>query len=300
MQVGDQCTLRAAIMQANATTGPHTIVLPLNATITLTLNGVGGAESGDLDILQPMTITGALLGFPVNFNELPRIQANFSDRVFDIGQGVAVTLRGLQLTDGDPSGVAGTNGGALRITNANANVLVDRVRIAENFAATGAGISNSGTLVVEGSDLVANIASTGAQRSRPMPAATPPAPLQHPRDPQQRRHPRRLAGPAGRHPDRREQLHRWQPIAAATAALQRHPRRPSGPAGGAQLHPGRLQRARARPRRRRRHDAAGLQLDPRRQRQTDCALSVHRRPAASARLRMEPRAAQQPAARRSA
>lgn len=159
--VGDQCTLRAAIMQANASTGPHTIELPLNTTITLTLAGVGGAESGDLDILQPMTITGAAQGFPANVNQLPRIQANFADRLFDIGQGVAVTFRGLHLTDGDPSGVAGTNGGALRITNANASVLVDRVRIAENIAATGAGISNSGTLVVEGSDLVANIATVG-------------------------------------------------------------------------------------------------------------------------------------------
>jgi hypothetical protein len=160
--LGDQCTLRAAIMQANASTGPHTIVLPLDATITLTLNGIGGAESGDLDITEPMTITGAPNGFPANFNALPRIQANFADRLFDIGQNVDVTFRGLQLTDGDPSGVAGTNGGAIRISASGASVLVDRVRIAENIAATGAGISNSGTLVVEGSDLVANIASTGA------------------------------------------------------------------------------------------------------------------------------------------
>jgi CSLREA domain-containing protein len=160
--VGDQCTLRAAIMQANAGPGADTIVLPLDTTITLTLNGIGGAESGDLDITAPVTITGASFGFPANFADLPRILANFPERVFDIGQDVAVTLRGMQLTDGNPTGGAGTNGGALRITASGANVLVDRVRFAENIAATGAAISNSGTLVVEGSDFFANIATTAA------------------------------------------------------------------------------------------------------------------------------------------
>jgi CSLREA domain-containing protein len=160
--IGDQCTLRAAIMQANASTGPHTIVLPLNATITLTLNGVGGAESGDLDITQPMTITGAPLGFPANVGDLPIIQASFAERLFDIGQNVAMTFRGLRLRDGAPSGVAGTNGGALRITASGANVLIDRASFSNNIASTGAAISNSGTLVVEGSHFSLNIASTGA------------------------------------------------------------------------------------------------------------------------------------------
>jgi hypothetical protein len=159
--VGDQCTLRAAIMQANASAGPHTIVLPLNATIALTLNGIGGAESGDLDITQPMTITGALLGLPANLNELPRVEATFAERLFDIGQNVAVTFRGLRMADGAPTGGAGTNGGALRITAGSADVLVDRVRFLNNIAATGGAISNSGTLVIEGSDFVANLATTG-------------------------------------------------------------------------------------------------------------------------------------------
>jgi len=59
---GDQCTLRAAIMQANAGAGQDTIVLPTGASITLTVGGLGGAESGELDITQPVIITGAALG----------------------------------------------------------------------------------------------------------------------------------------------------------------------------------------------------------------------------------------------
>ena len=62
IQAGDQCTLRAAIMQANAGPGQDTIVLPLDVVITLTVNGLGGAESGDLDITAPVIITGASLG----------------------------------------------------------------------------------------------------------------------------------------------------------------------------------------------------------------------------------------------
>jgi CSLREA domain-containing protein len=128
----------------------------------LNLNGAGGAESGDLDILQPMTITGALIGLPPNYNSLPRIQADFPERLFDIGQNVAVSFHGLRLTDGAPSGLAGTNGGAIRVTAAGANVSVDRVRFLYNTAATGAAISNSGTLVVERSDFFANVATTAA------------------------------------------------------------------------------------------------------------------------------------------
>jgi hypothetical protein len=156
MLVGDQCTLRAAIMLANASTGPHTIVLPLNSTITLTQSGSGGAETGDLDILQPMTITGAPAGFPQDYATLPRIQAQFADRLFDVTQNVAVTFRGLTLADGAPAGLAGTNGGAIRITASGAQIEVDRVRFTGNSANVGAAVSNGGTLTIDRSDFVLN------------------------------------------------------------------------------------------------------------------------------------------------
>lgn len=162
-QVGDQCTLRAAIMQANAGPGSDTIVLPTGATIVLNLNGSGGDESGDLDITAPVLITGALLGFPSDFNELPLIQANFTaERIFDIGQAVDVELRGMRLTGGNPSGIAGTNGGALRITSSGANVLVDRVRFQAHSASNGGAISNAGTLQVLASDFSSNLSSGDA------------------------------------------------------------------------------------------------------------------------------------------
>src|SRR3954452_3809580 len=56
---GDQCTLRAAIMETNALNDNHTIVVPAGIYM-LDLTGAGddSAETGDLDILHSMTIQG--------------------------------------------------------------------------------------------------------------------------------------------------------------------------------------------------------------------------------------------------
>lgn len=153
--VGDQCTLRAAIMQANAGPGADTIVLPTGATITLTLGGIGGAEEGDLDITAPVTIA-------VLAGDLARVEATFADRLFDIGQDVAVTFSRITFADGAPAGLAGSNGGALRITADGARVTVEDSVFTDNAADTGAAISNGGTLVVSGSNFVRNAAGVAA------------------------------------------------------------------------------------------------------------------------------------------
>ena len=55
------CTLRAAVMEANAHAGADTILLP-EATYTLTIPGADEDESatGDLDITESLTIQGAV------------------------------------------------------------------------------------------------------------------------------------------------------------------------------------------------------------------------------------------------
>src|SRR5262245_19424629 len=57
---GGSTSLRAAIMEANATAGNDTINLPAG-TYTLALQGTGenAAATGDLDITDSLTITGA-------------------------------------------------------------------------------------------------------------------------------------------------------------------------------------------------------------------------------------------------
>jgi hypothetical protein len=151
---GDQCTLRAAIMQANAGPGADTIVLPLDAVISLSASG--GGDLGDLDISAPVTITGIADGMPDDVTRLPRIVGAHADRLFEI-QSTAVVLRGLRLEQGER---AGSDGGAVRVA-AGATVEVDRVRFADNSAQNGGAISNFGQLDVTGSDFVRNRSVAG-------------------------------------------------------------------------------------------------------------------------------------------
>ena len=57
------CSLREAIIAANANPGADTIILPAGI-YTLTIPGTGeqAAATGDLDITQPVTISGAEIG----------------------------------------------------------------------------------------------------------------------------------------------------------------------------------------------------------------------------------------------
>jgi hypothetical protein len=157
--VGDQCTLRAAIMQANAGAGQDTIVLPLDVTITLSLGGLGGTESGDLDITQPVVITSAVLGFPQDINRLPLITTTQADRIFDVTGAVAVEFRGMRLSQGAPSGGSGSNGGALRITSSGAQVQLDHVRISDSSGSNGGAVSNAGSIEILDSDFARNRAT---------------------------------------------------------------------------------------------------------------------------------------------
>ncbi len=71
-------TLRAAVMQANATPGPNTIVVP-DGVYALNLPGANedSAFTGDLDVIAELTIIGGGVGKTV-------IDANSLDRVFDV------------------------------------------------------------------------------------------------------------------------------------------------------------------------------------------------------------------------
>lgn len=68
--VAGECSLRAAIQEANASTGPDTITLAPLATYTLTLAGAGENEAatGDLDVLTGLTIDGR--GATIDVNKL--------------------------------------------------------------------------------------------------------------------------------------------------------------------------------------------------------------------------------------
>ena len=118
---GPQCTLRAAVMSANATPGPDTIVIPPGVTVVLNLTGPGGHEEGDLDINTDMTIVGFTGDPPATEADLPVIDASaLGDRHFDLTGGATLTLRGLRLIGGLVP--AGESGGAVQSTASTLHV----------------------------------------------------------------------------------------------------------------------------------------------------------------------------------
>src|ERR1700690_3615662 len=74
---GGDCTLRAAIMEANALPGSHTINVPAGLYI-LTIPGIGeeNAAQGDLDVTGSVTIAGAGPGSTI-------VDGGGIDRVFE-------------------------------------------------------------------------------------------------------------------------------------------------------------------------------------------------------------------------
>jgi hypothetical protein len=94
------CTLRAAIMEANAYPGADTIRLP-RGTFRLTLQGISIEKAGaigDLDITDKLTIVGTAneSGEPLTIIDA----AKLNDRIFDIHDSSVVVMSNLILRNG--------------------------------------------------------------------------------------------------------------------------------------------------------------------------------------------------------
>jgi CSLREA domain-containing protein len=146
------CSLRAAISEANARAGDDTITLPAG-TYTQTLAGADNANAGgDWDIASNVTIIGADAGSTIVQAATTAGTAN--DRVLQVVSGT-VELRDLTLRHGR---VSGSGGGVL---NAG-NLTLERVVVTQNLVrgdlATGGGIGNDGTLNIQDSTISNNTA----------------------------------------------------------------------------------------------------------------------------------------------
>ena len=145
------CTLRAAIMEANALPGADTIVVPAG-TYALTLAGrdEDDAATGDLDINDDVTIQGAGSANTI-------LDGNGLDRFFDNLAGT--TISGVTIRNGNPgSGPTGHHGGA--IFNGDLLTLSDVVITGNTAEMAGAGIANIGTLTITNVTLSGNTAGT--------------------------------------------------------------------------------------------------------------------------------------------
>ena len=155
------CTLRAAVMEANAKIGPDTIQFaPSIFSVNLQIPGNGGAEVGDLDITESVTIQGRL-----DSDGLPDIrigQQAAEQRTFHIYGNGAVAMTQLQLSPVLGFGpLVPNSGGVVRIAG-NAVVAMDRVQVRAGRSATGGGsvsVVDSAYLQLQESDFLSNRAA---------------------------------------------------------------------------------------------------------------------------------------------
>jgi hypothetical protein len=134
------CSLREAVIAANASPGPDTIAVP-SGTFALSIAGANedAAATGDLDLTGDVTVTGAGSG-------VTTVDAGGLDRAFDVpsGAGLTIAVSGLTVRNGSAS-----DGGG--IANRGATVSLTDVSVCDNTAVnTGGGILNrDGSLTLD-------------------------------------------------------------------------------------------------------------------------------------------------------
>jgi len=133
------CTLRAAVMEANALPGDDTIRLPSGAYF-LTISGPfeEASATGDLDVIGSLTIIGeGMTATGIDATGL-------ADRILHVQPGASLTLRGVSLVNADIG--QGSNGAGLR--NDYGTVLIEESSFQWNQAHNGAGLMNVGTMML--------------------------------------------------------------------------------------------------------------------------------------------------------
>lgn len=174
------CSLRAAVMEANAHPGHDLIRVPvgryvltresagfhvengdaiddwvrdLDITETVTIEATGGTTRDVLDFLvESNDRTENLADDPSSNNVFVKIDGNGIDRIFQVtGAGTVLRLRNLAIVNGSPDG-AGGGGGILN----DATVVLERVALASNEVTKpsaggigGGGIQNNGVLIAD-------------------------------------------------------------------------------------------------------------------------------------------------------
>jgi len=147
------CTLRAAIMEANALPGPDSLILPAGI-YTLTVAGAGenAGATGDLDISSDLTVTGATSATTI-------IDGNQLDRVFQITGTVTASLVNVTIRNG--LGQSPAQGGGL--LNWNSTLALINSRVMQNQAPNTGGVANIyGQITLLYSAVLSNVATNGS------------------------------------------------------------------------------------------------------------------------------------------
>ncbi len=142
----DDCSLREAIIAANASAGPDSVTLP-TGTYRLTLHGADedACATGDLDVTDTLEITGA-------YSSTTIIDGDGADRVFDVRSSF-LALSGVTVQNG--GGV--DNGGGIRSVSTGSELRLYQSTVTGNRAANmGGGLESAGTLVLTSVTVTSN------------------------------------------------------------------------------------------------------------------------------------------------
>lgn len=145
--INGACSLRAAIMEANSTTGPNDIFIPNDAyLIALGTASENGSISGDLDITSDILIQGESTRETI-------INADSLDRVFHVLPGGIATIENLEIHQGF---VYADNGGAVlnqgELTLSNVGIrwsMAEGDGSGQQGGGMGGAIANEGTMTME-------------------------------------------------------------------------------------------------------------------------------------------------------
>ncbi len=141
---GGDCTVRAAVQEADALAGADLIVIPAG-TYNLTIAPAGTADyspaTGDLELLEDVQIRGAGAGLTI-------IDGGGLDRIFEVapfGGSVAAVIEGLTIRNGNADG----GGGILNYTDLTLRHCAVTENTTDNSGGGGIKSATGSTLLVE-------------------------------------------------------------------------------------------------------------------------------------------------------
>lgn len=144
-------SLREAIIATNNTTGADTIHLAAGIyALSIDGDGEAAAASGDLDIVDHLTVLGSGVGSTI-------LNAKSLERMFEIHSG---TVSFSDLSIGNGLVGAAESGGAIKVAS-SADLTLTDVSLQNNQAGAGGAIDSAGTLTLENATLHGNTATAG-------------------------------------------------------------------------------------------------------------------------------------------
>ncbi|HEV7646305.1 MAG TPA: choice-of-anchor Q domain-containing protein [Pyrinomonadaceae bacterium] len=156
---GSNCSLRAAISEANALAGPDIITLAATIyTQSIPNDGVNETNlNGDLDITSAITINGVSQAATIIEAATSRLSAN--DRVLDVRPGGNLTLNNVTVRHGRPVSGVPPHGGGI---HSSGTLSLTDVTVTDNETGGGEGAGGGGGIGNEGPSItLTNTTVTG-------------------------------------------------------------------------------------------------------------------------------------------